>query len=716
MKFHSAGSPTEGIERRRILLTTGGILLTLALAVVVLRLLRLDEVPLGLSTDSGAIGVFALQVLQGRHTVFFPELQAREGLIVYGVALSTSLLGRTMLALRLPAAIASAGTVFALLWLGRVIFGRDDEAGGAAPWRGLLFGGVAAGLIAVSIAHTILGRAGFRANFMSLLLCLCLALLWRGWIGRSWQNIALAGVCAGLLPYTYIPARFTSFLFLFFGLSFLFPLGTFARERVRTEWRLTAIFLGVTGLVAAPILIYFVLHPDHFFGRSNTVSIFRPGRGLADSLIALLGNSWDHLLAFGFRGDPHWRQNFPGRPLLNPYEAFFFWLGTGMAMWRWRTRPAYRLLLIWLFVLMVPAVLSRDAYVPHFARMMGATPAVYLLIGVGVWEAFRFLRERYFRESGRKPAIVLAAVAGGLIVGQGVATYQTYFDNWTAASDMEVTYDVGWTKLARAFNQQASNANSVYLIPRKRHGGHPGFDYLYRGAAQAHLIFADSPSLAQRIESALTPLENLSDVRVVDWNPDASWAGSGYENITALLYKYGRYLGSANHDGIQFHTFTDITFDRPWTSYEYLEPLTVIYDGGVSLHGIALGGGEDQLSTIGQVNLGCARSFWLAMRWQAAPGLEIDYRLSVRLHDGADLRVYQSDITLLDLNNEKSSRWKADEPVDNLFHFELPADLPPGEYELRVVVYDSETHKPAAELDVWNTEIVLARLQLEDVQ
>ena len=716
MKFHSAGSPTEGIERRRIFLATGGILLTLVLLVAALRLFRLGEVPLGVSTDSGIHGVDALGVLNGEYAVVFTEFTPREGMNVYGVALSTALLGQTMLALRLPAAVASAGTVFALLWLGQLLFSRDDRTGRPTPWRGLLIGGVAAGLLAVSIAHTVLGRGAFRANYLSLLLCLCFALLWRGWSRRNWRDIVLAGVCGGLLPYTYLAARFTPFLIFLFGLSFLWPLGTSSTERVRAEWPLAATFLGVTGLVAAPILIFFALHPDHFFDRSNMVLIFRLGHGPAESLVALLGNVWDHLLAFGFSGNDYWRYNVPGRPLLNPLEAFFFWLGAGIAMWHWRTRPAYRLLLLWLGVQMLPAWLSRDDYVPHFVRMMGATPAAYLLVGVGVWEAFRFLLERFLRESRTKAAVALTAVASGLIVAQGISTYRTYFDNWTAAPEMTVTYDVGWTRLAQALNQLPSEADIVYLIPRKRHGGHVGFDYLYHGGEQAHVIFADSPSLAQSIESALTPQEKLSTVSVVDWNPDAPWGGSGYENIVALLEKYGRYLSSAEQDGLQVHTFTDIGLDRPWTSYEYLEPLTVIYDGGISLHGFALGQGENQLSTQPQVNLGRERSIWLATQWQAAPGLETDYRLSVRLHDGADLRVYQSDVTLLDLNNEKSSRWKAGEPVDNLFHFELPADLPPGEYELRVVVYDSETHKPAAELDVWNTEIVLARLHLDDVQ
>ncbi len=57
-----------------------------------------------------------------------------------------------------------------------------------------------------------------------------------------------------------------------------------------------------------------------------------------------------------------------------------------------------------------------------------------------------------------------------------------------------------------------------------------------------------------------------------------------------------------------------------------------------------------------------------------------------------------------------------EEPVDNLFHLELPADLAAGEYELRLVIYESDTRKPTAQLDVWNTEIVLARLRLAESQ
>ena len=71
--YQKRTSMSEQTERRRIRLVTGGILLALALIVVALRLFRLDEIPLGLSYDSGAHGVDALQVLKGEHAAFFPE-------------------------------------------------------------------------------------------------------------------------------------------------------------------------------------------------------------------------------------------------------------------------------------------------------------------------------------------------------------------------------------------------------------------------------------------------------------------------------------------------------------------------------------------------------------------------------------------------------------------------------------------------------------------
>ena len=438
---HPAGiTGTAKDERFRLLLVTGVILLALGAIVVLLRLQGLTEYPPRLDFDEAIHGMDALQVRQGEHAVYFNANQGREGLIVYAIALCITFLGRTELAIRLPTALASAGAVFVVFWLGRTLFGRDEESGQATPWRGLFVGGVGAGLLAVSLGQTMIGRTAMRGNFLPFLLSLCLILLWEGYRERSWWRIALAGAFAGLLPYTYIAARFTLLLFLFYGLSLLLSFRSITRMRVRVgllkrnlPW--TGIFLGVAGLVAAPILIHFALHPEDFFSRSSNISIFDSDLSQGIPLRAFLVNVWEHLLLFGFRGDPAWLRNFPGRPMLNIWEALFFWLGTGIAVWRWR--PAYRLLLIWLGALILPAILARDIAAPNTLRMIGAVPAIYLLIGVGIWEAFRFLKDRsravqwrigrILKENENRVVFAMAVLVAGMILVQGVTTYRIYF-------------------------------------------------------------------------------------------------------------------------------------------------------------------------------------------------------------------------------------------------------------------------------------------------
>ena len=634
-------------------------------------------------------------------------------MIIYAIALTTSLMGQTMLAVRLPSALASVGTVVAVFWLGQTLFGREEN-GRPTLWRGLLVSGVGAGLLAVSVAQTVLGRTAFRGNFLPLLLCLCLALLWRGWAQRSRWGIVLAGMCAGLLPYTYTPARFTPLLFLLFGLSFLLPLGALTKERVRAELPRVAIFLGVTGLVAAPILIHFALHPDHFFMRSNQLLVLRHGSSPVASLVAFLDNAWDHLLAFGFRGDPSWRHNFPGKPMLNPYEAFFFWLGVGMALWRWQRRPTYRLLLLWLGVLMLPAMLSRDNIVPHFLRMIGAAPAVYLLVGVGVWEAFRLLRKRFYRGSEIKAGIVVAAVCSFLVLVQGVLTYRTYFQEWAAQPELYKAYEVPWIDLTRVLNALPSDGGTVYLVPNSQHPY--SFRYLYQGAPPAHLYHPATPNLAQEIESMLTTMENVSTVKVVEWQGKAAWIGEDPGRSALLLSKYGRYQGGEDYPTFRIHRYSNISLERPWTFYEFLEPLTVDYDGGIALRGLALGQGEDQLSSQQALELGRDRPLWMALRWQIAPGLDVDYAISLRLHDAAGERVFQEDAVLWNPVHWPTSSWSEEEPVDTTALLKIPAELSAGEYELRMVVYDVATLTPTVEIDVWEPEVTLARLRLAEIQ
>ena len=748
-----------GDERCRLTLAAVGILCFLTLAVSIMRLHRLSELPPGLHHDEGTHGVNALQVMRGEHAAFFPENNGREGMIVYAIALATSFLGRTALAVRLPTALVSAGTVFVLFWLGWMLFGRDEESGQPTPWRGLLIGGAGAGLLAVSLGQTVIGRTALRGNLLPFFLCLCLALLWWGWPQpqkrrsshgtssgpassglsaqavkrRIWWRIALAGVCTGLLSYTYITARFTPFLFLFFGLSFLFPrsragdgkemrkegspspLFRFISSPTQAEWQKTGIFVVVAGLVAAPILFHFAQNPDHFFLRSAQTWVFDSERNQGDALGTFLGNVWGYVLAFGFRGDPLWRHNLPGQPVLNIWQAFFFWVGVGTAVWRWRSQPAYRLLLLWLTLLLLPAVLAREitSVPPNTIRMIGAMPAIYLLVAVGVWEAFRYLSGRFFRESEARAGTALAVLIGLAILVQGLFTYRAYFHKWATAPEIHRAYGTEWTDLIHLVNKQSSDGSIVYLVPGFL--WQYSFEFLYQGEVPVFLVHTAMPDFARQIASSLATSESLSDVRVVDWNTDVIWAGDEDERLTILMEKYGRYLGADEYADFQVKHYTDISLDRPWNLYDNLDSLIVHYDGGISLLGLATGQGEEQLSTQNPLNLEEERPLWLALQWQTAPELGVDYAISLRLHDAEGSGVYQKDYVLWRPDHSSTGAGGLSGPFDTLLLLDFPAELQSGDYELRMVVYDTETLKPTVELGVWEPEKILAHLKLTQV-
>ena len=181
-----------------------------------------------------------------------------------------------------------------------------------------------------------------------------------------------------------------------------------------------------------------------------------------------------------------------------------------------------------------------------------------------------------------------------------------------------------------------------------------------------------------------------------------------------VLGKYGRYLGSEEFVDFRVHSFDNVMEDRPWTLYDHLEPLEVHYDGGISLNGVALGHDVEQELRQQLVELGKGRTLWMVLQWQVAPELELVYSTSIRLHNAEGKGVYQKDFVLRNWDFENTSYWMAEEPVDMLYFLIFPADLPRGEYELRLVVYDIETLKPTVELGVWEPETVLARLRFEE--
>ena len=104
------------------------------------------------------------------------------------------------------------------------------------------------------------------------------------------------------------------------------------------------------------------------------------------------------------------------------------------------------------------------------------------------------------------------------------------------------------------------------------------------------------------------------------------------------------------------------------------------------------------------------------MQWQTEPGLDMDYVMSLRLYNSEGERAFQEDAVLWNPDHWPTSHWAANQTVDTRILLRFPADLRPGDYELRLVVYDFLTQTPTVQQDVWQLEITLARLRLAEAR
>lgn len=151
-----------------------------------------------------------------------------------------------------------------------------------------------------------------------------------------------------------------------------------------------------------------------------------------------------------------------------------------------------------------------------------------------------------------------------------------------------------------------------------------------------------------------------------------------------------------------------------WTHYEQLEPITVRYEGGISLVGAALGQGDIQHSTGQLIDIAQGGTLWVAMRWQETVDSDTEYATSLRLRPVKDEGswVHQEDSKLWKPVSSLQANATPGALIDSLVRLELPEELPGGEYELQLVIYDAETLRPVVQDGTWEPELLLARLRL----
>ncbi|MFP4344818.1 MAG: ArnT family glycosyltransferase [Anaerolineales bacterium] len=421
------------------------LVLLLLLAGAALRLVAPGDVPPGLYHDEAQHGLDALAVLEsGELPLYFAANNGREPLYIYLVTAAVGLLGRSPLAVRLPAFFAGFLTLAATYDLARVLLGRR-----VGLW--------ALGVLAVTLWHVHLSRVGFRAVLLPLFTALFLAQAARAIKHGRVGHWLAAGALYGAGWYTYTGVRFTPV-----ALAAIVLYGLLChRERTLRLWRGALLFCGAALVVLAPLGLYTLRYPDVVLQRAGQVSVFSPEISGGDPWGTLLRHLWRTGLMFFVRGDRIWRHNLAWRPVWDPALGLAFVIGLGVALGGIFNAKAQRrqeegarggeredalpfaVILVWTGVMLVPTVLAEDA--PHFLRAVGVLPVVALLPALGLaWIADRAGRLLPHVSRFTLPALLL-------LFGLGATTYD-YFVRYAQAPLAYHWFEAGPVALAGQIN------------------------------------------------------------------------------------------------------------------------------------------------------------------------------------------------------------------------------------------------------------------------
>jgi hypothetical protein len=219
------------------------------------------------------------------------------------------------------------------------------------------------------------------------------------------------------------------------------------RPRLRRNWRGLALALLVAAVVAAPLALWLLTHPDAEY-RVGEVSepldrLLAGDPGLvADNAVALL-KMWS------LEGDPWDRQNLPGRPVfVEPLGALLFYAGLLIALWRVR-QPAYAFVMIWLAGSLIPSLVTSVA--PSSIRTINALGVVYVFPALAVQEAAARLRTP-------KTKALVGAVVGLVLVWNLYLTARDYFARWPDDAGVQFVFQSGLTEIARDLDADADDS------------------------------------------------------------------------------------------------------------------------------------------------------------------------------------------------------------------------------------------------------------------
>ncbi len=324
------------------------------------------------------------------------------------------------------------------------------------------------------------------------------------------------------------------------------------------------------------------------------------------------------------------------------------------------------LILVWLFGglgLYYIAVLDRGAFNVRYSSLV--TPPLYLLLGVALAGWWRWWR----------PLGVVSLLFLGL--GLGPALYADIYDSRFAREDVGDLAD--WLRLE-------AGPNDLILVDQKypfgfyyeRYAINPSVTPQGPEAAPARYLFVDVNELDVRLNEWAGAADQIFWVQWFESDTDPR------HGVRFLLDKTGVRAGERDFQGYavdwwQLQPPTTFVLAENW------QPLTLRFGAAVETVAVSL---PPQPTLVGQ-------KVSVVIRWQRVAGGTASGPLKARvaLYDAADNRLAQADDRLLNDRHRLPPEWQATDQPLNFYTLDVPTDLVPGNYTVRLLVYDGETQE-----------------------
>ena len=673
-------------------------LLLVMLAAIGLRLWRIDSLPPGFHFDESFEGLEAWRILTDStyHPVFLTGNFGVPPLNAYANA------GMFWLFERFgghagPTAMRVTAAVIGLLGV-LAVYALADELRRLDPRRlTQAFPLLAAACLALMRWHIHFSRMGIEPIMVPAIWAGATWLFLRGWRTGSWVSFTASGVLLAAAMYAYQAAWVIPLLMV----GVVGHLVTVERRQLKIHnsqftienSRLDAtrsrppIFnlqssispaqsLGIllTALTAAilfaPLAWFFLHNLDLVFLRPTQLAVVGETGSPADS--SVWANVWATAKMFGPFGQPgdlDPRRNLPGAPALNLWLAIPFYAGLLIALWRVAS-PAYSIPLIGLVGLLLPGVFSE--YAPHFHRFLGAAAPVALLMGVGLDAVWRWGREvkksGFSQKSGFFRWLAAAMIAGLLILG-GATSARNYFVRWAALPDLFYAFDAGIWELGQRTAALAPQG-PVYITPRGEEHATLAFAWRLLDPDQRPVSF-DGRHIFPLTQAATEQTQPYAVIEHEDFRtrlllpelfPDAAIA-SQIEDDQGQVYAriYTRLPGSQAA--------------RPPMVPQEME----IGDG------IRLAGYDAQPAQVRPGEILYVQLHWLVDQTPAA-----DWTVFIHLVDPASGEVVAGFDSRPGAGSLPTVRWRPGWRVLDEYQLSLPPDLAPGDYILRMGLYQPD--------------------------